>query len=604
MNDLVLSHQLNPSDLVITSQSFGLLRKALYENIGTEKAKRFLLRFGKELGINKAKELMEHHQSIEYLLSTATQIHKNLGHVSAVKLYGSSLSIENGEYKVRSTKGKWMDSFEASLHLEHHGIADECSCHTLSGYASGYMSTIYNQEIFVKELTCRAKGDSDCTFEINTRENWQKKSDEDLAIYDDHTILEELESTYDELLFKNNLLGKITKYHDLLTECVARENNIEEVVKTAYDTLNIPIVIEDLYGNILLLHGMKLDHYQQLILKNKKKGRLLDKYNKTVYKNIEQTNLLATPIYLENKVFATCSFIYIKPQVTDENDYLFLERLSNLLSLCFLNEKVSFETTERLKISILDRLINKQYQSLTEITSQLKYMSPNIVEPFLILSMKCEFKKIDKPPIDLYTQLLQLSKLLKYYYIDSFLSQHKDGIVILVYSVKDYHSFSKNLKQVLLDMEKKNEDIDYKIGVSKLFNDLTQFDESLRQAEQAVSLPRRKKIIPFDEVGLLGMFVQNMNVQNLKELAQKELGILLKPDAKNKELLHTLYIYLVNGGRLEKTMDDLSLSLGGIQYRVRKIESIIQKDLRDFSTNSYLLLLIESLILVGELNLL
>ena len=175
MNDLVLSHQLNPSDLVITSQSFGLLRKALYENIGTEKAKKFLLRFGKELGINKAKELMEHHQSIEYLLSTATQIHKNLGHVSAVKLYGSSLSFENGEYKVRSTKGTWINSFEASLHLEHHGIADECSCHTLSGYASGYMSTIYNQEIFVKELSCRAKGDTDCTFEINTRKNWQKR---------------------------------------------------------------------------------------------------------------------------------------------------------------------------------------------------------------------------------------------------------------------------------------------------------------------------------------------------------------------------------------------------------------------------------------------
>ena len=144
-----------------------------------------------------------------------------------------------------------------------------------------------------------------------------------------------MESTYDELLFKNNLLGKVTKYHDLLTECVAQKNNIEEIVRTAYDTLKIPIAIEDVYGNIVLLYGIKLDYYQQLILKNKKKGILLNKYNKTVYKNIEQTNLLTTPIYLENKVFATCSFIYIKPQVTDENDYLFLERLSNLLSFMF-----------------------------------------------------------------------------------------------------------------------------------------------------------------------------------------------------------------------------------------------------------------------------
>lgn len=49
-------------------------------------------------------------------------------------------------------------------------------------------------------------------------------------------------------------------------------------------------------------------------------------------------------------------------------------------------------------------------------------------------------------------------------------------------------------------------------------------------------------------------------------------------------------------------MKDLSLSLGGNQYRIRKIEVIIQKNLKDFSSNSILLLLIESLILVERLK--
>lgn len=53
---------------------------------------------------------------------------------------------------------------------------------------------------------------------------------------------------------------------------------------------------------------------------------------------------------------------------------------------------------------------------------------------------------------------------------------------------------------------------------------------------------------------------------------------------------------------MEKTMQDLSLSIGGIQYRIRKIEDIIQKDLKVFSSASYLLMLIESLILVGEIK--
>ena len=46
-------------DLTITSKSFGLLRKALFENMGEERAKAFLMRFGRDLGISKALEFQK-----------------------------------------------------------------------------------------------------------------------------------------------------------------------------------------------------------------------------------------------------------------------------------------------------------------------------------------------------------------------------------------------------------------------------------------------------------------------------------------------------------------------------------------------------------------
>ena len=49
-------------------------------------------------------------------------------------------------------------------------------------------------------------------------------------------------------------------------------------------------------------------------------------------------------------------------------------------------------------------------------------------------------------------------------------------------------------------------------------------------------------------------------------------------------------------------MQNLSLSMWGIQYRIKKIEEITDKNLKEFSTASYLLLLIESLITLGELH--
>ena len=44
-----------------------------------------------------------------------------------------------------------------------------------------------------------------------------------------------------------------------------------------------------------------------------------------------------------------------------------------------------------------------------------------------------------------------------------------------------------------------------------------------------------------------------------------------------KELLHTLYIYLLNGQRLKETMEYLHLSIGGIQYRIKQIEEFLGK---------------------------
>lgn len=47
-------------------------------------------------------------------------------------------------------------------------------------------------------------------------------------------------------------------------------------------------------------------------------------------------------------------------------------------------------------------------------------------------------------------------------------------------------------------------------------------------------------------------------------------------------------------------MQNLSLSMWGIQYRIKKIEEITDKNLKEFSTASYLLLLIESLITFAD----
>ena len=49
-------------------------------------------------------------------------------------------------------------------------------------------------------------------------------------------------------------------------------------------------------------------------------------------------------------------------------------------------------------------------------------------------------------------------------------------------------------------------------------------------------------------------------------------------------------------------MDDLSLSMSGLMYRINKIETLINKDLRDSSQSYQLLLILDSLLALGELE--
>jgi DNA-binding PucR family transcriptional regulator len=86
-------------------------------------------------------------------------------------------------------------------------------------------------------------------------------------------------------------------------------------------------------------------------------------------------------------------------------------------------------------------------------------------------------------------------------------------------------------------------------------------------------------------------------------IAEQELGPLFNTkDPKTIELLKTLYVFLLNGGKLEQTMNDLSLSMSGLRHRINRIESLLEKDLRDPNETHQLLLIVKSLIALGELN--
>ena len=171
--------------------------------------------------------------------------------------------------------------------------------------------------------------------------------------------------------------------------------------------IDIPIFLTDLDGNMLYSSSN-----EQLVLNKNSINTLPHIKQFEILKNIQNT-LLVAPIYLEFKTFGYCILYYQNEEKIGENDYLFLERLAIAASLCFLNEKVRFEATERLKITFLDFLIQKQYKNYEDLNLHSKYITPKITPPFQTISISISVKKTKNYIPDLYQISLQIAKLIQ-----------------------------------------------------------------------------------------------------------------------------------------------------------------------------------------------
>ncbi|MCM3767788.1 XylR N-terminal domain-containing protein [Neobacillus niacini] len=596
--------------ILTTTAAFGHLRKGIIENLGTKRAKGFLLRYGWSLGVSDALEAMKTCSSIEDLLKQASIIHLSTGHITDIQSERIIEMSDSETIKSILGKGKWIDSFEANEHIKHHGVSELPVCHTLIGYASGYMSTVCKTSVIVKEISCIGKGDQECSFEARLQEDWGNSIQEELAFYREPNIIDELEFTYEQLLEQRNYIEKVSKFHKKLTESVSNGSNLQDIADTTFILLRIPISIEDLSFQKIVYSGIKEEEYRnlnqelkaRLLRKSRKNSSNLPVFNETTRIKTENQERLITPIVVQRKIIGYCTFIFTNTKGSD-HDVMFIERIANAASLYLLNEKTSFEALEKMKGYFLEQIIKRQYTSKEEIINRGRYMGINLENPFYIAAISFkEIGKSTKRPADHHKQLLEtIAKYLDILGDKALIGQYEGNIIMLL---PESPALLSRIKKLLKHLETTYPPYQYKIGISDQSEGLESVFDHLEESLIALRMSIDKNIIPFKDLGIVGVLINSKNVTGIKKIAKQELGPLYQlSDAKQKELFKTLYVFLTNGGKLQQTMDDLALSMSGLMYRINKIESLLKKDLRDSAQSYQLLLILDSLLALGELSL-
>ncbi|QGQ44820.1 XylR N-terminal domain-containing protein [Metabacillus sediminilitoris] len=598
--------------MILTSSSvFGTLRKDLIENIGMDRMKGFLIRYGWNLGMNDAKKMLQKNlPSIKDILRQGPVLHMMKGYT---KVKTSHLHVDydsSGSAKSVHVEGSWFSSYEAEEHLRQFGQSKLPVCYTLIGYASGYYSGICGHTVIFKEIACKATGDETCRYVGKSLHEWGGMVDDELQYYENKTIVKELEQTYEKLLEERNNLSTTLSIHKRLSEELIRGNNLQSVVDIVFETTKHPIIIEDVEFTPISFAGLSSDRFEEVVsdFKNELQNRdhRNDYFHQTTKFSHAHHHRLVTSIVLENKIVGYCSFIYEKEaKGPTEVDQMILERVATICSLYMLNEKNSFEALERMKGYFLEQILNGHFSSKGEILKRGRYVNINLERPYYLISIKySSYNETLENDLHFHEQIME--SVFTYFKDRSnvLIGQRNGNIVVLMQIDSKGENITHVSNRFINSLEKRFIDCTFKMGISTLAKDIGRasefYEESITALQMAAS---SNKMILFEDLGVVGMLIHSKNNIAIKQKAKHLLGPLYENKTDNTELIKTLYVFLSNSCNLEKTMDDLSLSMSGLRYRIKKIESLLGQEVRNPAYGYQLFITLQVLIVEGEIKL-
>ncbi|TCP30863.1 DNA-binding PucR family transcriptional regulator [Scopulibacillus darangshiensis] len=589
--------------MILTSSSvFGILRRDLIENIGMERVKGFLLRYGWNLGANDAKKMLSKGlSSIDDVLKQGPVLHMMKGYTK-VKTTGLQLKYhQDGSVQSVHVEGIWTNSYEAEEHIHQFGFSENPVCHTLIGYASGYYSEICQHTVIFKEADCKGTGDSECRYIGKSLHDWDGQINDE-RLYDEKPIIKELETTYEKLLVERNQLSRTLAIHKRLMDELVEGNNLQSIAKVVHDAIALPVVIEDLNLQPVAYAGLDLERFSELA------AELSDGWHEIMSNRTHKVSginhqRMTTPIVLEKKVFGYCSFVYgNESKACNDADQMILERAATICSLHMLNEKNTFEAGERMKGYFLEQILSASFASKGEILKRGSYAGLDLEQPYYITVLKYSYQDKDaKNELLFHDQVMEETR--NYFKDRNVLIGQRDGhVILLIQADLPKGRISRLFAHFINHLTKGFPKRTFKIGVSTVAEQIEKAQDYYDEAMTALKMcMKSNNLVLFDDLGVVGILMHSHNKDAFKQKAKHLLGPLFEYKADHVEFIKTLYVFLTNGGNLEKTKNDLNLSMSGLRYRIGRIETLLGQDLRNPASAYQLLLTLQVLAAEGEI---
>lgn len=600
--------------------ALGILRKDLVAVLGMERVKGFLLRYSRQCGINDCKHMKGNfywEPEIE-LLHAGYKVNEIRGHAKLhpVKIKCNKL---RDEFYFESF---FNYSIEAEHHIQHFGKNNEPVCYTLMGYANGYASEYYGQDILFKEIECIGKGDSQCRFIGKLIKDWGPEINEILPLFKEENLSAELDIAYQRIKEQKKALRDALDISEKLSKILIQGGNISSVLDVLSNRLSTTVLFEDRNFNLIESFGSYSPYNFKDYFQKEKRKKLpwmkeLFEEKRTIQLSIDERfgckhERLTSPVMLNNEVWAYISLIKIHGTF-DEIDYVLLERANTICALHFSNERNAIETEKRMKGGFLSELLADK-PDLKSLSYRMKLMGYDLNKDHYVYLLHINesddkrgslFEVNNKIIDDVNYQLNSYGK-------SCIVTNLFDKIIVLVPQefLINMKTTPKKLGELIeKTIRRKYGHFNLYLGISSLFKGLENFRKSYEEASISISIASRKEstktIICYEDLGYLGFLLTTNNIAELEKYAKNLLSDLLIYDKKsNSEFMKTLYFLLEFQGNITLVSRKLMLSDGAVRYRLKRISEITNLDFgntKDF-LNAHLALQIYLLFGIWDLN--
>lgn len=568
------------------AKALSFLKADLIEINGIEKATELMFNYGYQLGVSDAQQMREKYFDIQDLLKQGPTLHCKKGHIKGSIFEGYIEFYDDKSVKTVYGTGTWLHSYEAKVHLDYFGQSDVPVCHTLMGFATGYMSTIFQFEVKVVEKTCVARGDENCTWVIYTVNHLPDESKE----------LSENQVSFD--------LIELGNIQSIMIQSIIDGATVEDVLKEAEKTFGRTFLIEDIFYNFahstILSESDRQFIEQDMRIYDQKEREQLGTYffekrqqlsfTKKVIQLDKHVRLTNT-IVIKNKVVAYLSMISMHPRTFTTYDYLILSRMANVISVLLMTNSILAKSQAEDESKFTNKILHQHLTDKNQILSRSRYFDIDINQLYTvaILRWSTNICRIQKE-IEKFIR----RHLIKQRILISFKEQ--ELVILLFHPLKDHSLILKvfsNLSEALIEQFPNHP---VQIGYSDIGHSILEANSHYNEAAIAVVSRPNASITAFKDISILSIFINNLNIEHIKQLAKNRFGgIFLLKEQKHNELLETLYIYLNNNMKIETTMRLLNISKSGLLYRLENLKEYMNTDFKDVNENFQILLLLKAI---------